>query len=388
MSNELKKRMNTINYALLLPIFLLVLLSIWSQYWVAFYDNRDLALQQALKQLLFSLIGLVGMFCLRLINKKFIWQLTPYCYAFSLCLMLSLYVFYDPVMFQLTGTKRWLDIGGFQFQPSEFAKIAYILFVSRFLVTNNQPTKITSWQEDLKKLGKLLLYSLPLFGLMFMPKDFGTSLVFLFILGALIVASGMNWRIVLSLVAIASLLGGLLITLVFTDFGQHVLEALHFKTYQLNRVRAWANPFEFSNSIGYQQVQGLKAIGSGGIFGKGTLGINVYVPVRESDMIFTFIGEAYGFVGCTAVISLYFYLFYQIFSTSVNSNSLFNSYIGIGIIFMLLFQTLENIGASIGLLPLTGIPLPFLSQGGTSLIATLLALGLVLEIPPKSTVNT
>jgi rod shape determining protein RodA len=229
-------------------------------------------------------------------------------------------------------------------------------------------------------LWRLLLFSTPLFALMFMQKDFGTSLVFICVLGALLIASGIDWRILTTIGALLVALGGFLIFLVFTENGNNILKLLHFKQYQLDRVLAWRDPYAFADSIAYQQVQGFVAMGSGGMFGKGSAGIDVYVPVRESDMIFTFIGEAYGFVGASLVIILYFYLFFQIFYTGMKSNSKFNIYICVGVVFMLVFQTFENIGASIGLLPLTGIPLPFLSQGGTSLIATLIALGLIFEM--------
>ena len=379
MSNINKKNKKTINYSLLLPIFLMLILSVWLQYWVATYEEVS-AVNQAIKQLIFVFIGLLGMVTIRFIDKKIIWKLVPVIYIFSLLLMLSLYFYYDVTMYNITGTKRWLDIAGLKFQPSELAKIAYILLVSKTLIIHDQRTKEKTIQTDLHLIGRLAIYSLPLFALMFMQKDFGTSLVFICVLGALLIASGIDWRILTVIGITLVAIGGLLIFLVFTEFGNDLLKAMHFKQYQLDRVRAWRNPFDFADGIAYQQVQGLIAIGSGGMFGKGSAGVNVYVPVRESDMIFTFVGEAYGFIGASLVVILYFYLFFQIFYTGLKSNSKFNIYICVGVVFMLVFQTFENIGASIGLLPLTGIPLPFLSQGGTSLVATLIALGLVFEM--------
>lgn len=370
---------NTVNYGLLLPIFLMLLLSIWLQYWVATYEDVS-AINQGIKQIIFVVIGVGCMVAIKFIDKKLIWKLVPWIYVFSLLLMLSLYFFYDANMYNITGTKRWLDIAGVKFQPSELAKIAYILFISKELIKYDMTIKEKDFHTDLKLLGQLILYSVPLFALMFMQKDFGTSLVFVCVLGALLIAVGLDWRILATIFGILMVLGIVLILLVFTEFGNDILASLHFKQYQLNRIKSWRNPYEYSDTIAYQQVQGLVSMGSGGIFGKGSSGIEVYVPVRESDMIFTFIGEAYGFVGASLVIILYFYLFFQIFYAGLKSNSKFNIYICVGIVFMLVFQTFENIGASIGLLPLTGIPLPFLSQGGTSLVATLIALGLIFEM--------
>lgn len=368
-----------INYGLLLPIFLMLLLSIWLQYWVAVYEEAA-PINQAIKQLIFVVVGLIGMLAIKFIDKKIVWKLVPIVYIFSLLLMLSLYFFYDVTMYNLTGTKRWIDIFGIKFQPSELAKIAYILFISKQLIKYDLTTTEKSLTTDLHLLKRLVLYSLPLFALMFMQKDFGTSLVFVCVLGALLIAVGLDWRIIATLASILIVLGILLIILVFTEYGNDILSSLHFKQYQLDRIKSWRNPYDYSDTIAYQQVQGLVAMGSGGMLGKGASGIEVYVPVRESDMIFTFIGEAYGFVGASLVVILYFYLFFQIFYAGLKSNSKFNIYICVGIVFMLVFQTFENIGASIGLLPLTGIPLPFLSQGGTSLVATLIALGLIFEM--------
>lgn len=372
---DLSKK-NNFNYALLLPIFLMLILSIWLQFWIALQDGND-PIRQLTKQIIFVLIGTVGMFSIKIIPRQIIWKAVPWLYGLSLLLMGALYFYYDPHMYLLTGTKRWLSVGGIQFQPSEIAKIAFTLFMAKELVTYNQSSKEKTIKTDMNELLRVILFSLPLFFLMFVQKDFGTSLVFICVLGAMLIAAGINWKIMWSIAGIIALLGAILVTLVFTDFGNNILASLHFKEYQLNRVRAWADPFAYASSIAYQQVQGLVAIGSGGLFGKGAAGVEVYVPVRESDMIFTFIAEAYGFVGATAVIILYFYLFFQIFYTGIKSNSTFNIYICVGVVFMLVFQTFENIGASVGLLPLTGIPLPFLSQGGTALISVMLSLGLI-----------
>ena len=212
---------------------------------------------------------------------------------------------------------------------------------------------------------------------MAVQKDFGTSLVFVTIILSLLGISGIDRKILIIIFSALATLGVVLILLVFTEWGHKVLFFLHFKQYQLDRILAWIHPYDYVDKISYQQVQGLLAIGSGGLFGKGVHGIEVYVPVRESDMVFTFIGEAWGFVGSATVVFLYFYLFYQVLVAGLRSNSRFCMYICVALIFSLVFQTVENIGAVIGLLPLKGIPLPFLSQGGTSLVMAITSLGFV-----------
>lgn len=238
-------------------------------------------------------------------------------------------------------------------------------------------------KSDLRYLGKVALFSLPTFFLMFIQRDFGTSLVFIAILGALFVISGVHWKILTTITGIGAALGATLLVLVFSEWGNKLLYWLHFKTYQLDRVRAWVDPFQYRDSIAYQQVQSLYAIGSGGLFGRGSEQASVYVPVRESDMIFTVIGEGFGFIGSTLVVFLYFYLFYQIISAAMKTNNKGNLYLAVTFVFGLLFQIFENIGAAIGILPLTGIPLPILSQGGTSLIVLGVGLGIMMGFREK-----
>lgn len=151
-------------------------------------------------------------------------------------------------------------------------------------------------------------------------------------------------------------------------------------TYQINRILAWLNPFDYAQTTTYQQAQGQIAIGSGGLWGQGFNVSNLLVPVRESDMIFTVIAEDFGFVGATVVIALYLLLIYRMLKITLKSNNQFYTYISTGFIMMLLFHIFENIGAVTGILPLTGIPLPFISQGGSSIISNLIGVGLLLSM--------
>ena len=151
-------------------------------------------------------------------------------------------------------------------------------------------------------------------------------------------------------------------------------------TYQINRILAWLHPFEYAQTTTYQQAQGQIAIGSGGLIGQGFNVSNLLVPVRESDMIFTVIAEDFGFLGSTLVIVIYLVLIYRMLKITIKSNNQFYTYISTGLIMMLLFHIFENIGAVTGILPLTGIPLPFISQGGSSIISNLIGVGLLLSV--------
>lgn len=150
--------------------------------------------------------------------------------------------------------------------------------------------------------------------------------------------------------------------------------------YQINRISAFLTPFEYSETIAYQQTQSMISIGSGGLFGKGFNHLDLPVPVRESDMIFTVIAENFGFIGSAILLMLYLLLIYRMLKVTFESNNLFYTYISTGFIMMILFHIFENIGAAIGILPLTGIPLPFISQGGSALISNLIGVGLILSM--------
>lgn len=378
----IKRLSSEFNYSLFLPIFIFYLISIGVQSMAAELDGADVK-NVVTKQIIFCLISLLAMGIVSKFKTATLLKYAPFFYVVSLGIMALLYWFYDPAMYTVTNTKRWLRIGGFSFQPSELMKLSFTLFMVRLTLIDELNCSQRTLKSDLRYLGKVVLFSLPTFFLMFIQRDFGTSLVFIAILGALFVISGVHWKILTTITGIGAALGASLLVLVFSEWGNKLLYWLHFKTYQLDRVRAWVDPFQYRDSIAYQQVQSLYAIGSGGLFGRGSEQASVYVPVRESDMIFTVIGEGFGFIGSTLVVFLYFYLFYQIISAAMKTNNKGNLYLAVTFVFGLLFQIFENIGAAIGILPLTGIPLPILSQGGTSLIVLGVGLGIMMGFREK-----
>ena len=174
-------------------------------------------------------------------------------------------------------------------------------------------------------------------------------------------------------------MGGFLFIFI-SDGGRAFLHNLGMPTYQINRILAWLHPFDYAQTTTFQQAQGQIAVGSGGLTGQGFNVSNLLVPVRESDMIFTVIAEDFGFLGSTLVIMLYLLLIYRMLKITIKSNNQFYTYISTGFIMMLLFHIFENIGAVTGLLPLTGIPLPFISQGGSAIISNLIGVGLLLSM--------
>ncbi|WP_086313519.1 rod shape determining protein RodA [Enterococcus sp. 7F3_DIV0205] len=382
----MRKMLNTknepVNYALLLPVFLLILVGFIAQYGAFHADPSVESVAPLLrKQLLWTILGIVTMFATMFIPIKYLWKFTPALYGLSLFVMSLLIKFHDPIMAAATGTKRWIRIGPISFQPSEFMKLGYILMLAYIVTRRRQKSSNPSTlKEDFRLLGELSLVSLPVFALMFYQKDFGTSLVFISIFLGMVLVSGCSWKILTVGFGILGVIGVSGILLVLTERGQTILSYLHFQPYQFNRIHAWLNPFEYADSISFQQARGLTAIGSGEMLGKGLSNLQIYVPVRESDMIFTVIGEAYGFVGTCALILLFFYLIYQMLICTLNAKREFYAYITTGVIMYFLFHILENIGSNIGLLPLTGIPLPFISQGGTAYLTNFIGVGLILSM--------
>lgn len=370
-----------IDYGVILPVFLLSLIGILSLY-VALYNdpNRPNIGSMLVKQGLWYLVGGVSVIVVMHFSSKMLWRLTPFFYAIGLLMMGLLLKFYDQDLEAQTGSKNWIRIGGSTFQPSELMKIAFILMLAYVITMHNVRNAERTLKSDMWLIGKMMLVSIPVVLLVLLQDDFGTMLVFLAILAGVFLMSGISWKIITPVFLIAFLLGIGTIYLVTTDSGREFLYSMGFKAYQFERIDLWINPFHDDQSRSFQPMYALIAIGSGGLFGKGFNVSDVYVPVRESDMIFTVIGENFGFIGGCFIILLYFILIYRMIRVCFDTNNEFYAYIATGIIMMILFHVFENIGANIGLLPLTGIPLPFISQGGSSILGNMLGVGLIMSM--------
>lgn len=338
-------------------------------------------------------IAWIGMGCficliVTIFNTKFLWQITPFLYVLGLALMVLPLIFYNPSMVASTGAKNWVAYGNITlFQPSEFMKIPFILMLSRSIVQFLQRNKGRErlLRQDWFLILELTIYTIPVFVLLALQQDLGTALVFMAIFAGLVLVSGVSWKIILPVVFV--LVGGVagFLFLFLSEGGRAFLhQQLGMPTYQMNRILAWLNPFDYAQTTTYQQAQGQLAIASGGLFGQGFNVSNLLVPVRESDMIFTVLGEDFGFAGSLVFLILYVCLIYRILKITLQSNNQFYTYISIGFIMMLVFHIFENIGAVTGILPLTGIPLPFVSQGGSAIISNLIGVGLVLSIHNQS----
>lgn len=372
-----------IDYSLLLPVLLLLSIGVTAIYIAVSHDYPNNVLQIVGQQVVWILLGFLISFIVMFFNTKFLWKMTPFLYILGLGLMVLPLVFYSESLVASTGAKNWVSIRGVTlFQPSEFMKISYILMLSRVVVKFLQQNKKyeRTIALDLFLIVKLALYTLPVLLLLALQSDLGTALVFSAIYCGIVLLSGVSWKIILPVFLTVSLLFTVFMLIFISNGGRAFLHGLGMPTYQINRISAWLHPFEYAQTVTYQQAQGQIAIGSGGLLGQGFNVSNLLVPVRESDMIFTVIAEDFGFLGSSLVIVIYLFLIHRMLQITIKSNNQFYTYISTGLIMMLLFHIFENIGAVTGILPLTGIPLPFISQGGSSIVSNLIGIGLLLSV--------
>lgn len=310
--------------------------------------------------------------------KKIVW----YLYGAGILLLVALIFMPEgkgAIGEVINGAKSWYHTPLGNIQPSEFMKTFYILVCAKLISSHNDYHMIRTAKTDFLLLGKIgAALALPLMLVMEQP-DLGSALVFIAITVALVVLSGISWKIILPSLAAGGGIAGLFLWMAM--YKQDFLEkAFGFKAYQFARIYSWLDPESYASNEGYQLLSSMSAIGSGEIFGKGYQDREVYVVENHTDFIFTVIGEEWGFIGASAVICLYFVLIYHLTKMTLMMKDPFCTYVCAGIIAMITFHVFENIGMTIQLLPITGIPLPFISYGGSSLMGNALALGLVFSM--------
>ncbi|WKF70582.1 FtsW/RodA/SpoVE family cell cycle protein [Pediococcus pentosaceus] len=370
-----------IDYGIIFPVLMLAIIGLASIYVAATHDTSATSiLRQVVFQLVWYVLGIVIVTVIMQFDSKQLWKLAPIVYGIGLLLLVLVLFLYSRAYAANTGAKSWFALGPFTFQPSEVMKPAYILMMAKVITVYNSKVKERTVRSDWKLIGTMILWTLPVPILLLLQHDFGTMLVFIAIFAGLVVVSGVTWRILVPSFVGMVVLGSSTLMLVATSWGQSFLSKLGFESYQFARIDNWLHPASDTTNSGYQLWQSMKAIGSGQLFGKGFNVSNVNVPVRESDMIFSVIGENFGFVGSVVLIGLYFLLIYKIIQVIFDTKNEFYAYIAVGVIMMILFHVFENIGMNIGLLPLTGIPLPFVSAGGSALIGNMIGVGLIMSM--------
>ncbi|QLL78202.1 FtsW/RodA/SpoVE family cell cycle protein [Ligilactobacillus saerimneri] len=368
-----------IDWGIIFCVLVLAVIGLASIYVALRHDTSTISIVRTmLSQFVWYVIGTVAVIFLMQFDAEQLWKIAPIAYGLGIFLLVAVLLFYSRSYFVQTGAKSWFAIGPFTFQPSEVMKPAYILMMGRIISQHNTEYYEHTTRSDWHLLGKMFLWTLPVAVLLKLQNDFGTMLVFFAILAGMILVSGITWKIIVPVGTIGVALGSTAIFLAV--YARGILEKIGFHTYQFERIDAWLNPSGSTDNKSYQLYRSIQAIGSGKLFGKGFNVSNVYVPVRESDMIFSVIGENFGFIGCCVLIFIYLLLIFQMIQVTFDTKNEFYAYISTGVIMMILFHVFENIGMGIGLLPLTGIPLPFVSQGGSALIGNMIGIGLLMSM--------
>ncbi|MTH53078.1 rod shape-determining protein RodA [Bacillus mangrovi] len=330
------------------------------------------------KQLINYIIGIVIVAVVMFFDSEQLQRLTWYLYGFGIFLLLLLMVAPESIAPVKNGAKSWFDLKVFNLQPSEFMKTFLILAISSLIIKHHQNTQIKTTGSDfllLIKIGACL--ALPL--LLIMRQDLGTSLVLIAITAGMILVSGISWKIITIVYSSIALVGITLLYLVLQQ--QELIRKLTgIREYQFGRIYSWISPEQYSSKEGFHLLNSMKAIGSGQIFGKGLGNSDVRIPESHTDFIFSVIGEQFGFIGTSIVISLFFLLIYHLIKVAMETTEPFNSYICAGVISMFVFHVLQNAGMTVGIVPITGIPLPFISYGGSSLMGSMMAIGLIFGI--------
>lgn len=372
---------NKYDYGIIIPVSCLLAIGLVSIFVATYHDYPHLLAKVMIQQVLWIAFGSLLAYILMFFTTKFLWKLTPLLYLLGIALMVLPLFFFSPQLVASTGAKNWITIGSMTlFQPSEFMKISFILVLARLTVWFKGRKKRDSFKDDWKLLSLYVLVTIPVMVLLALQKDLGTAMVFMAILAGVVLIAGISWWLLLPILISTIAAIALFFTVFLMPNGKEFFFNLGMDAYQINRISAFLAPFDFSKTIAYQQTQSMISIGSGGIFGKGFNHLELPIPVRESDMIFTVIAENFGFIGSAILLMLYLILIYRMLRVTLESNNLFYTYISTGFIMMILFHIFENIGAALGILPLTGIPLPFISQGGSALISNLIGVGLILSM--------
>ena len=328
---------------------------VWAEY--KFDDPYKFLKSQAI----FLLIGYIIMYIVSKIDYRKYYPKSNI--IFGICFILLILVLIPGIGTVRNGSRSWFGIGGFGIQPSEFTKLGLIIFTSKYLSKNNKELR------DIKKgVLPILLVLFSIFGLIMLQPDFGTGVVIVVSIIVVLFVSGVKMGFFVK-IGILGLIG--------------IVVLIIIAPYRMERIVSFLNPWSDPLGSGFQIIQSLYAIGPGGLLGLG-LGNSIqkhfYLPEPQTDFIFSIISEEFGFMGVLIVSTLFITIIYQGIKVSIKCEDSFGKYLSFGIIFSLAFQTLLNLMVVVGLIPVTGVTLPFLSYGGSSLLITLISMGIVLNI--------
>ena len=325
---------------------------VWAEY--KFNDPFKFVKNQAI----FLIIGIILMLIISKINYRFYYEKANT--LLFICIILLILVLIPGIGTVRNGSRSWFGIGTLGIQPSEATKLALIIFTSKYLSNN----KI----KNIKAIIPILIITLFIFGLIMLQPDFGTGFIIIITIIGLLFIGGTNLKffLYLGIIGIVGITGLIIIA-----------------PYRLKRIVSFINPWSDPLGSGFQMIQSLYAIGPGGLLGLG-LGNSIqkhfYLPEPQTDFIFAIISEEFGFLGILIVSFLFLLIIYRGFRIAIHCNHKFGKYLAFGITFQFSFQALLNLMVVVGLIPVTGVTLPFLSYGGSSLLISMFSMGILLNI--------
>lgn len=312
-------------------------------------------------QFVFFIISIVIMIFVSKIDYEIYFKKSKQIFLISLLLLILVLI--PGIGTVRNGSRSWFGIGSFGVQPSEFMKLSMIIFLSKYLSLNGKKIK--------KNCIPALLIILLIFALIMLQPDFGTGIVIVMIGISLLYIAGVNMKIFFKLGILGVI--GIIILIIIAP-------------YRLKRIISFLNPWSDPLGSGFQIIMSLYAIGPGGLFGYG-LGNSrqkhFYLPEPQTDFIFSIILEELGFLGCILVIGLFLLIIISGLIISKRCNDLFSKYVSFAITFWIAFQSILNLCVVVGLIPVTGVTLPFLSYGGSSLLTFYIGIGIILNIAKK-----
>jgi len=337
-----------------ISLFGLIMVYSSSYVWAEYKFNDPLKFVR--NQSIFLIIGIFLMIKISKINYKIYYEKSNL--ILLIFIILLILVLIPGIGTVRNGSRSWFGIGSFGIQPSEFSKLGLIIFVSKYI------------SDHLKKISifKILSITLFIFLLIMLQPDFGTGFILVVTIIGLIFISGTNLKffIRLGIIGLAGVVG-----------------LIMSAPYRLERILSFLNPWKDPLGSGFQIIQSLYAIGPGGLFGLGFLNSiqkHFYLPEPETDFIFSIISEEFGFMGVLIVSSLFLIIIYRCFKISLHIKEPFGKFLSFGISFGIAFQSLLNLMVVVGLVPVTGVTLPFLSYGGSSLLISMISMGIILNI--------
>jgi len=348
---------------ILLIIFGIVMIYSSSYIWAEY--KFDDPFKYVKHQSLFAVIGIFLMIIISKIDYKiYEKKALP---IFLICIFLLILVLIPGIGKIRNGSRSWFGIGSFGIQPSEFAKLGLIMLTSKYLSNSNKFIK-NIFKGIFPILGVLFL----VFGLIMLQPDFGTGMIIVVSILAMMFVAGVDMKFFLGLGAlgIVGIIGLILIA-----------------PYRMDRITSFLDPWSDPLGTGFQIIQSLYAIGPGGLLGMGFLNSrqkHFYLPEPQTDFIFSIISEEFGILGIVIVAGFFIFILYRGIKIALNCEDAFGKYLAFGMIFQILIQTVMNLMVVVGLIPVTGVTLPFLSYGGSSLLITLCSMGILLNISRSS----